>query len=105
MMNSTKVLPIDSAIRIKLEEAYTGTSQMEMLSPETCLDVLTELKYLGKPISSVCLQRDRPQLYTAAVEHFGSVEMAVSQVPTVKYKTKSLAEQEREHNSYLLGLH
>ncbi|MCU0097245.1 hypothetical protein N7917_27675 [Bacillus sp. OR9] len=51
------------------------------------------------------VQRDRPQLYTAAVEHFVFVEMAVSQVPAVKYKTKSLAEQDREHNRCLLGLH
>lgn len=78
---------------------------MDMYTKEILLEVLTELRYLGKQISSVGLQRDRPQLYTAAVEHFGSVEMAVSQVPTVKYKTKSLAEQEREHNRYLLGLH
>lgn len=78
---------------------------MDMYTKGILLEVLTELRYLGKQISSVSLQRDRPQLYTAAVEHFGSVEMAVSQVPTVKYKTKSLAEQEREHNRYLLGLH
>ncbi|PGR21035.1 hypothetical protein COC50_19385 [Bacillus anthracis] len=51
------------------------------------------------------VQRDRPQLYTAAVEHFVFVEMAVSQVPAVKYKTKSLAEQDREHNRCLLRLH
>ncbi|ACK88099.1 gp48 [Bacillus cereus AH820] len=51
------------------------------------------------------VQRDRPQLYTAAVEHFVFVEMAVSQVSAVKYKTKSLAEQDREHNRCLLRLH
>ncbi|PEA89818.1 hypothetical protein CON71_10605 [Bacillus thuringiensis] len=99
------MLPINSEIRMQLERAYLGGSQMDMYTKETVLEVLTEMKYLGKPISSASLQRDRPQLYTAAVEHFGSVEMTVSQVPTVKYKTKSLVEQEREHNRYLLGLH
>ncbi|WP_255323156.1 hypothetical protein [Bacillus thuringiensis] len=89
------MLPINSRIRVQLERAYLGGSQMDMYTKETVLEVLAEMKYLGKPISSVGLQRDRPQLYIAAVEHFGSVEVAVSQVPTVKYKTKSLAEQER----------
>ncbi|PHG37274.1 hypothetical protein COI60_07965 [Bacillus toyonensis] len=99
------ILPINSGIRMQLERAYLGGSQMDMYIKEIVLEVLAEMKYLGKPISSASLQRDRPQLYIAAVEHFGSVEMAVSQVPTVKYKTKSLAEHEREHNRYLLGLH
>lgn len=99
------MLPINSGIRMQLERAYLGGSQIDIYTKECLLEVLAEMKYLDKPITEMSLQRDRPQLYTPAVEHFGSVEMAVSQVPTVKYKTKSLVEQEREHNRYLLGLH
>ncbi|HEF1904306.1 hypothetical protein [Bacillus thuringiensis] len=98
------MLPINSGIRVQLERAYLGGSQMDTYTKETVLEVLAEMKYLCKPISSVGLQRDRPQLYTAAVEHFGSVEVAASQVQLPKFKVKSLAKQEREHNKYLLGV-
>ncbi|KAA0771798.1 hypothetical protein DN392_18395 [Bacillus sp. BB51/4] len=105
MKLNVSMLPISSQVRQTIEKAYTGTSQMEMLSPaETCLEVLAEMKYLGKPISAGYLERERPQLYTALMSHFDTLEMAVSQVQLPKIKVKSLAKQEREHNKYLLGV-
>ncbi|MEC2392624.1 hypothetical protein BK709_19000 [Bacillus thuringiensis serovar shandongiensis] len=104
MKLNVSMLPISSQVRQTIEKAYTGTSQMEMLSPEAVLEVLAELKHLGKPISDVGLQRERPQLYTALTSHFDTLEKAASLVQLPKIKVKSLAKQEREHNKYLLGV-
>ncbi|MCI4247656.1 hypothetical protein MRP26_01610 [Bacillus sp. CCB-MMP212] len=104
MKLNLSMLPISSQVRQTIEKAYTGTSQMEMLSPETCLDVLAEMIYYGKPTTEPALKSMRPQLYIAIVAHWGSVETAISQVQTPKVKVKSLAKQEREHNKYLLGV-
>ncbi|EJR61554.1 hypothetical protein COE79_25550 [Bacillus toyonensis] len=51
------------------------------------LELLAEMKYLGKPIAEVGLQRDRPRLYNAIRCYFDSLEDAISQVTPIPIQT------------------
>ncbi|KAB2454637.1 hypothetical protein F8160_09475 [Bacillus sp. CH126_4D] len=51
------------------------------------LELLAEMKYLGKPITEAGLSRDRPRLYNAIRCYFESLEDAISQVTPIPVQT------------------
>ncbi|KMP28426.1 hypothetical protein TU50_14750 [Bacillus wiedmannii] len=51
------------------------------------LELLAEMKYLGKPITEAGLSRDRPCLYNAIRCYFESLEDAISKVTPIPVQT------------------